>query len=278
VACTISRTSKSAARLWDRQLQPAHLGSNVEWFDTKIKKLMVDFTGKNILVVGGSSGIGFSLAQSLHQNNASVFSISRNLSTGLTSGVRQLQADVTGSLEGLNTFLPDQLHGLVYSVGSINLKPFNRLSTDDFLRDFELSVLGAVKIIQHSLKQLKNASGASVVLLSSVAARTGMPYHASISAAKGAVEGMALSLAAEMASQKIRVNVVAPSLTETPMAQSLLNSPEKREASARRHPLARFGQPADISNAIAFLLSDQSSWMTGQIIGVDGGLGNLKNV
>lgn len=239
---------------------------------------MIDFTGKNILVVGGSSGIGFSLAQSLHQNNASVYSVSRSLSTSLASGVRQLQADVTGDLDGITAFLPEQLHGLVYSVGSINLKPFGRLSADDFLIDYQLSVLGAVKVIQHSLKQLKNASGASIVLISSVAARTGMPYHASISAAKGAVEGMALSLAAELASQKIRVNVVAPSLTETPMAQSLLNSPEKREASAKRHPLARFGQPADISGAIAFLLSDQSSWMTGQVIGVDGGMGNLKNV
>jgi len=112
--------------------------------------------------------------------------------------------------------------------------------------------------------------------LSSVAAKTGMPYHASISASKAGVEGLALSLAAEFASQNIRVNVIAPSLTDTPLAGNLLNTPEKREASAKRHPLGRIGKPEDIASAIAFLLSDNSSWMSGQIIGIDGGMGNLK--
>lgn len=103
-----------------------------------------------------------------------------------------------------------------------------------------------------------------------------MPYHASIAAAKGAVEGMALSLAAELVSQQIRVNVVAPSLTNTPLAQNLLSTPEKQEASAKRHPLGKVGQPEDISNAIMFLLSDESNWMTAQVIGIDGGIGKLK--
>lgn len=238
----------------------------------------MNFSGKNILVVGGSSGIGLSLVKALQENNASVYVISRSKPSDMPESVSHLEADVTGDLESLSAFLPEQLHGLVYSVGSINLKPFNRLTTEDFLTDYRLNVLGAAQVIQQSLKQLKSAAGASVVLISSVAANTGLPYHASISAAKGAVQGLALSLAAELAGQKIRVNVVAPSLTDTPMAQNLLSSPEKREASAKRHPLAKYGQPEDISRAVAFLLSDSSSWITGQIIGIDGGLGKLKTV
>ncbi|GGC13217.1 SDR family NAD(P)-dependent oxidoreductase [Dyadobacter sediminis] len=236
------------------------------------------FNGKNILVVGGSSGIGLSLVKFLFGNGASVYVISRSKPADLPESVSHLQADVTGDLEAISNFLPEQLHGLVYSVGSINLKPFNRLTADDFLNDYRINVLGAAQIIQHAMKQLKNAAGASVVLISSVAANTGLPYHASISAAKGAVQGLAISLAAELAGQKIRVNLVAPSLTDTPMAQNLLSSPEKREASAKRHPLAKYGQPEDISKAIAFLLSDDSNWITGQIIGVDGGLSRLKTV
>lgn len=237
---------------------------------------MINFSGKNILVVGGSSGIGLSLVKMLQEANAEVYVISRTKPADFPEGIRHLKADVTASLDSIPAFLPEQLHGLVYSVGSINLKPFNRLTADDFLTDYRLNALGAAQVIQQSYKQLRNAAGASVVLISSVAANTGLPYHASISAAKGAVQGLAISLAAELAAQRIRVNVVAPSLTDTPMAQNLLSSPEKREASAKRHPLAKYGQPEDISNAIAFLLSDESSWITGQTIGIDGGLGKLK--
>lgn len=236
----------------------------------------MNFQEKNILVVGGSSGIGLSLVKLLHQQNANVYVVSRTASEEWPSDVKHLEADVTGSLDAVAAFLPGQLHGLVYSVGSINLKPFNRLTEEDFLNDYRINVLGAAKTIQQSVKQLKNAGGASIVLISSVAAKTGMPYHASIAAAKAAVNGLALSLAAELAAQLIRVNVVAPSLTDTPLAQNLLSSPEKREASAKRHPLGKIGQPEDISQLITFLLSEKSSWMTGQVIGVDGGLGKLK--
>lgn len=234
------------------------------------------FTGKNILIVGATGGIGLSLLKILLESDANVYAISRSGPADLIEGVHYMQADVKGDLDGIADFLPDRLDGLVYAVGSINLKPFHRLSETDFLNDYHLNVIGAAKIIQSALKQLKNAEGASVVLISSVAANTGLPYHASISAAKGAVQGLAISLASELAGLKIRVNVVAPSLTETPMAANLLNSPEKRAASAKRHPLGRYGQPDDISNAIAFLLSEQSSWITGQILGIDGGLGPLK--
>jgi 3-oxoacyl-[acyl-carrier protein] reductase len=236
----------------------------------------MSFEGKNILVVGGSSGIGLSLVKLLHQQNANIYVVSRSPSEDWPGDVQYLKLDVTGNLDAVEMFLPQQLHGLVYSVGSINLKPFSRLTAADFLEDFHLNVLGAARMIQQCLKPAKNAGGSSIVLISSVAARTGMPYHASVAAAKGAVEGMALSLAAEFAAQQIRVNVVAPSLTDTPLAQNMLSTPEKREAMGKRHPLGKVGQPEDISRAIAYLLSDDSSWVTGQVIGVDGGLGKLK--
>jgi 3-oxoacyl-[acyl-carrier protein] reductase len=248
------------------------------WFsETYFRKYhMMNFTGKNILVVGGSSGIGLSLVKLLHQHHANIYVISRSASMDWPEGLKHLQCDVTGNTDELETFLPDELHGLVYSVGSINLKPFSRLTEDDFIRDFQLNVTAAAGIIQKGLKPLKNAAGSSIVLVSTVAAKVGMPYHASIAAAKGAVEGMAISLAAELAYQQIRVNVVAPSLTDTPLSQNLLSTPEKREASAKRHPLGKIGQPADISQLIAFLLAEESGWMTGQVIGVDGGLGALR--
>ena len=232
--------------------------------------------GKNILVVGASSGIGLALVKQLQQEEATIYAISRTASNEWPSDIKFLEADISKDVEAIETFLPEQLHGLVYSVGSINLKPFGRLSDEDFLSDFNLNVLGAARIIKRAMKPLKNASGSSVVLISSVAAKTGMPYHASIAASKAAVEGLALTLAAELAFQKIRVNVVAPSLTDTPLAKNLLSTPEKREASAKMHPLGKIGQPEDISQLISFLLSDQSGWMTGQIIGIDGGLGSLK--
>ncbi|SDF86544.1 SDR family NAD(P)-dependent oxidoreductase [Mucilaginibacter sp. P25] len=236
----------------------------------------MDFNGKNILVVGGSSGIGLSLVQLLHRQNANIYTVSRSASAEWPEDLHFLKADVLESLDAMELFLPEQLHGLVYSVGSITLKPFGRLTDEDFLKDFQLNVLGAARMIRQAMKPIKNAGGSSIVLISSVAAKTGMPYHASIAAAKGAVEGMALSLAAELAIQHVRVNVVAPSLTDTPLAQALLSTPEKREASGKRHPLGKIGQPEDISRLIAYLLSDDSTWMTGQVIGMDGGLGKLK--
>jgi 3-oxoacyl-[acyl-carrier protein] reductase len=233
--------------------------------------------GKNILIIGGSSGIGLSLIKLLAVQGASIYNVSRTEANEWPEGVKHLSADVLGDLSSLSGFLPEQLHGLVYSVGSINLKPITRLNEDDFLNDYRLNVLGAVKAVQQSLKSLKAAGSASIVLMSSVAACTGMSFHASVASAKSAVEGLALSLAAELAPQHIRVNVVAPSLTNTPLAGALLSTPEKREASAKRHPLGQYGEPEDISAAIAFLLADESRWMTGQVIGIDGGLGKIKS-
>ncbi|WP_231489795.1 SDR family NAD(P)-dependent oxidoreductase [Pedobacter sp. Leaf170] len=234
------------------------------------------FKDKNILVVGASSGIGLDLVNFLSLEGANVYAVSRNRSTLWHDSIKYLEMDVLDSSSALASFLPNELDGFVYCVGNINLKPFSRLSENDFVDDFKLNVVGAASCIQQSLKSLKNSSAASIVLISSVAARTGMGFHASIAASKAAIEGLAVSLAAEFSANQIRVNVVAPSLTDTPLASKLLNSPEKMEASAKRHPLGKYGTAKDISSAIAFLLSEDSGWITGQIIPVNGGLGNLK--
>ncbi len=238
----------------------------------------MDFKDKNILVVGGSSGIGLCLVNMLASQGAQVYSASRTKSEDSPESLIHIPIDVLSNFDLLAEQLPENLHGLVYAVGSINLKPFSRFTEDDFINDYKLNVIGAARTIQTAYKSLRKAGASSIVLLSSVAAKTGMPYHASIAAAKGGVESLALSLAAEFASQNIRVNVVAPSLTDTPLAENLLNTPEKREASAKRHPLGRIGKPEDIASAISFLLSDASGWISGQVIGIDGGMGNLKTM
>lgn len=238
----------------------------------------MDFRGKNILVVGGSSGIGLKLVSMLASHGAQIYNASRTKSEDWPEGLIHIPIDVLTNSELLAEQLPGNLHGLVYAVGSINLKPFSRYTEEDFINDYKLNVIGAARTIQMAYRSLRNSGASSIVLISSVAAKTGMPYHASIAAAKGGVEGMALSLAAEFASQNIRVNVVAPSLTDTSLAGNLLNTPEKREASAKRHPLGRIGEPEDIASAISFLLSDESGWISGQVLGIDGGMGNLKTL
>ena len=228
---------------------------------------------KNIVIVGGTKGIGRQLVNLLAGNN--VYVVARGLNElTLQEGITFIEGDVTAPTINLSA-LPEVIDGLVYCPGSINLKPFHRLTEADFLNDWQVNFMGAVKIIQQLLPFLKKAEAPSVVLFSTVAVQTGMPFHASVAAAKGAVEGLTRSLAAELA-PRIRVNCIAPSLVQTPLAEKLVNSPEKIEAGGKRHALQRIGQPNDIAAMAEFLLNDKAGWITGQVLHIDGGMSNLK--
>jgi 3-oxoacyl-[acyl-carrier protein] reductase len=231
---------------------------------------------KNILIVGASSGIGHALAQLLLHEQARLYTASRNPPM-LDGSFQHIPLDVLDLPETLDA-LPDELHGLVYCPGSILLKPFAALGPESFREELELNVLGAVQLLQLCFKRLRKAEGASVVLFSSVAARQGMNYHTAVGLTKGALEGFGIALAAEWSRLQIRVNLIAPSLTDTPLAARLLNSDDKRKASDLRHPLGRTGKPEDIAQAALYLLSDNSSWMTGQIMHIDGGMSSLRPV
>lgn len=231
---------------------------------------------KNYLIVGGTKGIGLKTIELLGDGN-SIFCISRNgESAEKSDDITNFQLDITKDDLSVLDSLPKELHGLVYCPGSINLKPFARLTQADFTEDFTQNVLGAIRIIQYCLPRLKAANGSSIVLFSTVAAKLGMNFHSSVSVSKAALEGLARSLAAEFATNKLRVNVIAPSLTDTQLAANLLNTPEKIEANNKRHPLQRIGKPEDIAAMTTFLLSDQASWITGQVLNIDGGMSTLK--
>jgi NAD(P)-dependent dehydrogenase (short-subunit alcohol dehydrogenase family) len=232
------------------------------------KETCTQMRGKNIVLVGGNSGIGKAVASQLQENGATIFSYSR-------TGEGTAAVDFSTDFEELPG-LPEIIDGVVYCPGTINLKPFHRISIADFKQEMEVNFYGAIRLLQACLKGLKKSSSPSVVLYSTVAVQTGMGFHAGIASAKGAIEGLTRSLAAEWAPNKIRVNAIAPSLTETPLASALLSTPEKKEASDKRHPLGRVGRPEDIAEATVFLLSEKSSWMTGQILHLDGGMSHLK--
>lgn len=223
---------------------------------------------KNYLVVGASKGIGAEVS-ALLSKSGKVITISR---TAIAEAGDHYYCDV---LNGSLPEIENPLDGLVYCPGSINLRPFTSLSEKDFVSDFEINFLGAVRTIKAYLGNLKASKQASVVLFSTVAVNQGMPFHASVASAKGAVEGLVRSLAAEYAPQ-IRFNAIAPSLTDTPMAARLLRSEKQREMSAERHPMKRIGHVNDIAMAVEFLISEKSSWTTGQIFHIDGGISSLK--
>ena len=228
---------------------------------------------KNYLVIGASSGIGKALAENLSAENK-VFGTYNNIVKEDGNNISYHKVNVLDENIDLS-FLPEILHGIVYCPGSINLKPFARIKPEDFLNDYALQVVGAVKIIQAVLPKLKAAENASVILFSTVAVQVGFNFHSLISSSKGAVEGLVRALAAELA-PNIRVNCIAPSITDTPLAAGLLNTPEKKEANALRHPLKKIGTPENIADLAAFLLSDNASWITGQIIHADGGMSAIK--
>ena len=229
--------------------------------------------GKNILLIGGSTGIGLEIAKKLHKDN-NIYVASRSEGNIDDLEVNHLEFDVLkDDISSLD--LPEKLDGLVYCPGSINLKPFKMLKPKDFEEEMQLNFFGLIKVLNSLMPKLKESEQASLVFFSSVAVKVGMPFHTSVAASKGAIEGFAKSLAAEYA-PSIRVNVISPSLTDTPLAEKLLNNDKKKEKMNKRHPLQRVGTTADIANMTAFLLSEQSSWITGQILGVDGGLSTLN--
>ncbi len=225
------------------------------------------------LIVGGSSGIGRALTDQLLAEGHTVHVWARQ-SRDLPGTVPFTSVDVTDATTDLKAALPGALDGLVYCPGSIDLRSFRSLKPEAFREAFELNVVGAVRCLQAAERSLKKGTTASVVLFSTVAVQHGMPFHAAIAAAKGAIEGLTRSLAAEYA-PGVRVNAIAPSLTDTPLAEKLLSSDEKREASARRHPLNRVAEASEVAAMAAFLLSERAAFMTGQVITMDGGIGTI---
>ena len=227
---------------------------------------------KNILLIGGSYGIGLELAKEL-QNGNKVYIASRTNENLSDLNVIHITYDaVSDTLD--TSMLPPVIDGLVYCPGSINLRPFRGLKLETFEIDMQINFFSMVKVVQSILPQLTASEQSSIVLFSTVAVKMGMPFHTSVAAAKGAIEGFAKALAAEYA-PKIRVNVIAPSLTDTPLAEKFLSNDDKREKSSQRHPLKRFGTTEDIAQMASFLLSEKSSWISGQIFHVDGGMSSL---
>ena len=227
---------------------------------------------KNILLIGGSSGIGLSLVNQISQDH-NVYVACRSNST-LPENINYINYDVLND-ELDSSLLPETIDSFIYLPGSINLRPFKSLSIESFKEDLEINLIGLIKSLKSVLKNLTASNSASIVLFSTVAVQRGMPFHSSVSSSKGAIEGLAKSLAAEL-SPKIRVNVIAPSLVNTPLANRFLNNDIKIEKSANRHPLKRIGSASDIANLTDYLISDKSSWITGQIIAVDGGLSTIE--
>lgn len=229
---------------------------------------------KTYIVVGGTSGIGLEVTKLLSENNRVLVLSRTNRNLDGLNNVEFHPADVTKSMEELPQ-INMTIDGLVYCPGTINLKPLKSLKLEDFQNDFEVNVLGAVKVINKYYNGLKSAEKSAILLFSTVAVQIGMQYHASIATAKGAVEGLTRTLAAEFA-PNIRVNCIAPSITNTPLAEKLLNNEAKLKASEDRHPLKQIGDSKTIAELVTFLLSERSGFITGQIFKVDGGISSIK--
>ncbi len=226
---------------------------------------------KNILLIGGSHGIGLEIVKLLHESH-NLFVASRTAEELGSLDVTYIPFDVTTDDLDLAK-LPESLDGFVFCPGTINLKPLKMMGIETFREDMEINFFSLVKVAKSVMPRM--AEGSSVVFFSTVAVGMGMPFHTSVAAAKGAIEGFAKALAAEY-TPKVRVNVIAPSLVDTPLASRLLSNDRKKEMMAERHPLKRVGTAEDIAHMAAFLLKDDSGWMTGQILGVDGGISSLN--
>ncbi len=236
---------------------------------------------KHIII--GTSGIGGAIARRLHSKGIDLHLISRDgaklaaLATELAA--TYAVADVT-DVDGLQQALVSagpEIDGLAYCVGTINLKPAHRTVDADVLKDFEVNALGALRAVKAALPALKASkkTTASILLFSTIAVGQGFASHASVAMAKGAVEGLMRTLAAELA-PKIHVNAIAPSLTRTPLASFMTNNDATAQAIAALHPLQRLGEADDSAALAAFLLSEEAGWISGQVIGVDGGRSRLR--
>ncbi|HQV99857.1 MAG TPA: SDR family oxidoreductase [Bacteroidia bacterium] len=224
----------------------------------------------NALIIGGSTGIGAATINLMNSKNIATTSINRS---GNTNATVSIQCDI------LNDELPDlddKPDAIIYFPGTINLKPFRTIKPEEFKNDWEINFLGAIKVIQKYAPLLSASENASIVLFSTVAVQTGMPFHTSIAAAKGAIEGLTRSLAAEFA-PKIRVNCIAPSLTDTPLANRLIENEIKLKSAEDRHPLKKIGNPDDFASMVHWLISENAKFMTGQVITIDGGIGTLAS-
>ncbi len=223
-----------------------------------------------IIIIGGSKGIGNAILNTLLPL-AKITNISRSAPKQNHHNLMHYSYDV------INDELPDidAADGLVYCPGSINLKPINRLTINDFKNDFEINVLGAVKAIKKYLPILKNGHKPSILLFSTVATKLGMPFHASVATSKSAVEGLTKSLGAELA-PTVRINAIAPTVTDTDLASKLLTNERMIENIKERHPLKKYLQPYEVADMAAFLLSEKASSLSGQIFEIDCGIVNLK--
>ncbi len=225
---------------------------------------------RKILVIGGSKGIGKAIINNLVENNT-VYNLSRSEPENSHKNLKHFSLDI------LTDELPEieEIDTLIYCPGSINLKPIARLKLDDFRDDFEINVIGAVKAIQHYLPKLKNGNSPNILLFSTVASKLGMPFHASVAAAKSAVEGLAKSLGAELA-PTIRVNAIAPTVTDTDLASKLLRNERMIENITERHPLKKYLQPNEVADLAAFLISEKANSISGQIFELDCGIVSFK--
>lgn len=227
----------------------------------------------NYLVVGGSSGIGAACVKKLLESGHQVWATWYKHAPEPAADVQYTQWDARSA--EAPAFLPESLDGVIYCPGSIQLKPFHRIAPDDFHVEFNLHVTGLVKILQAAYPALKKSDRAAVVAFSTVAVQHGFTMHTLVSSAKGALEGLVRALAAEWA-PAIRVNAIAPGLTDTPLAAGLLSTDEKRQANAQRYPLKRIGTAEDMAAAAVFLLSPESAWITGEILHIDGGMSAIR--
>jgi NAD(P)-dependent dehydrogenase (short-subunit alcohol dehydrogenase family) len=225
---------------------------------------------KNIVIIGGSKGIGRAILLQQLETNL-VYNISRNAPDISHPNLKHFSLDV------LQDTLPEieNIDVLIYCPGSINLKPIGSLSIDDFRNDFEINVIGAVKTIQKYLPVLKKGINPSIILFSTVAVKLGMPFHASIATAKAGVEGLVKSLGAELASV-IRVNAIAPTITETSLSAGILRNDRMKENMIDRHPMKGYLKPEEVANMANFLISENAKSISGQIFEMDYGIVTFK--